>query len=160
MGFAEADARHSRSAQVGLDLGPRAVARTQHGKAIAWRVAPIPGIRDVRMTPRNVRRYRARAYSRQLRGGWYCCSTSSRGADRFVGHRLRKARPGVRGQARSQRGRARRHVPDERPVHSFRLFSSRRQRRLAIDLRFKRDLDGRSFSIAGGRKSSQASHLI
>jgi acyl-CoA thioesterase-2 len=72
-----------------------------------------------------------------------------RGADRFVGRRLKEGVGRVfGGQAIAQAlVAARRTVPDDRPVHSLHAYFLRGgSDELPIDLRVKRDLDGRSFS--------------
>jgi acyl-CoA thioesterase-2 len=72
-----------------------------------------------------------------------------RGADRFVGNRLKGGNGRVfGGQAIAQAlVAARRTVPDDRSVHSLHAYFLRGgSDALPIDLRVKRDLDGRSFS--------------
>ena len=72
-----------------------------------------------------------------------------RGGDRFVGRKLKEGSGRVfGGQAIAQAlGAARRTVPDDRPVHSLHAYFLRGgSDDLPIDLRVKRDLDGRSFS--------------
>jgi len=72
-----------------------------------------------------------------------------RGGDRFVGRKLKDGSGRVfGGQAIAQAlAAARRTVPDDRPVHSLHAYFLRGgSDALDIDLRVKRDLDGRSFS--------------
>ena len=72
-----------------------------------------------------------------------------RGADRFVGRRLKEGVGRVfGGQAIAQAlVAARRTVPDDRAVHSLHAYFLRGgSDALPTDLRVKRDLDGRSFS--------------
>jgi acyl-CoA thioesterase-2 len=72
-----------------------------------------------------------------------------RGGDRFVGRRVKGGNGRVfGGQAIAQAlAAARRTVPDDRPVHSLHAYFLRGgSDALPIDLRVKRDLDGRSFS--------------
>ncbi|MEO6153992.1 MAG: acyl-CoA thioesterase II [Croceibacterium sp.] len=72
-----------------------------------------------------------------------------RGNDRFIGRKLRDGSGRVfGGQAIAQAlAAARRTVADDRPVHSLHAYFLRGgSDALPIDLRVKRDLDGRSFS--------------
>jgi acyl-CoA thioesterase-2 len=72
-----------------------------------------------------------------------------RGGDRFIGRKLKDGTGRVfGGQAIAQAlAAARRTVDDDRPVHSLHAYFLRGgSDELPIDLRVKRDLDGRSFS--------------